>query len=67
MTFDDFWKDNYEKEYGTCEPYYGIASYAFEIGKRDFDYCKSLLKDLLENPDEINKARATNFLKECAE
>ena len=33
MTFDDFWKDNYEKEFGTCEPYYGIASYAFEVGK----------------------------------
>lgn len=33
MTFEKFWEENYEKDFGKCEPYYGIASYAFEVGK----------------------------------
>lgn len=33
MTFERFWEENYEKDFGKCEPYYGIASYAFEVGK----------------------------------
>lgn len=35
MTFEEFWKENYEKEFGTCEPYCGIASYAFEKGQEN--------------------------------
>ena len=35
MTFEEFWKENYEKQFGTCEPYYGIASYAFEKGQEN--------------------------------
>lgn len=34
MTFEEFWKENYE-EFGTSEPYYGIASYAFEKGQEN--------------------------------
>lgn len=30
MTFEEFWKENYEKGFGTSEPYYSIGSYAFE-------------------------------------
>lgn len=35
MTFEEFWKENHEKQFGTCEPYYGIASYAFEKGQEN--------------------------------
>ena len=37
MTFEEFWNKNYEKDYGPAEfpiePYYGIASYAWEMGQ----------------------------------
>ena len=33
-TFEQFWKENYEKEYWPdTEPFYGIASCAWEMGK----------------------------------
>ena len=35
MTFDEFWENNYAKAFGDCEPYYGIASHAFEAGRRE--------------------------------
>ena len=37
-TFEQFWDDNYGKEYGysdkhPSEPYYSIAEYSWEIGE----------------------------------
>lgn len=39
MTFEEFWEKNYAKQFNawgkTTEPYYGIASYAFETGQQN--------------------------------
>ena len=35
MTFEEFWENNYAKAFGECEPYYGIASHAFEAGQQN--------------------------------
>ena len=35
MSFDEFWEENYQKEFRTCEPYIGIAAYAFENGREE--------------------------------
>lgn len=35
MDFEEFYKENYEDSFGKTEPYYGIASYAFEMGERN--------------------------------
>ena len=37
MTFAEFWEKNYAKNFGDCEPYYGIASHAFEAGQKNCD------------------------------
>lgn len=41
MTFEEFWNKNYEKDYGPAEfpvePYYSIASYAWETAEREVE------------------------------
>lgn len=54
MTFEEFWKENYEKEFGTFEPYYGIASYAFEKGQEN---CNCVYTD---NSNVIQKLEKEN-------
>lgn len=54
MTFEEFWKENYEKEFGTSEPYYGIASYAFEKGQEN---CNCVYTD---NSNVIQKLEKEN-------
>lgn len=54
MTFEEFWKENYEKEFGTSEPYYGIASYAFEKGHEN---CNCVYTD---NSNVIQKLEKEN-------
>ena len=54
MTFEEFWKENYEKGLGTSEPYYGIASYAFEKGQEN---CNCVYTD---NSKVIKKLEGEN-------
>ena len=62
MIFEEFWKENYEKEFGTSEPYYGIASYAFEKGKEN---CNCVYTD---NSNVIQKLEKENAeLRKVAE
>lgn len=62
MTFEEFWKENYEKEFGTSEPYYGIASYAFEKGQEN---CNCVYTD---NSNVIQKLEKENAeLRKVAE
>ena len=39
MTFEEFWNENYSEQFGSVEfplePYYGIASYAWEAAERE--------------------------------
>lgn len=35
MSFDEFWEKNYKEKFGLCEPYIGIAAYAFENGREE--------------------------------
>ena len=62
MIFEEFWKENYEKEFGTSEPYYGIASYAFEKGQEN---CNCVYTD---NSNVIQKLEKENAeLRKVAE
>ena len=55
MTFEEFWKENYEKEFGTSEPYYGIASYAFEKGQEN---CNCVYTDNSKVVERLEKENA---------
>lgn len=78
MTFEDFWKENYEDEFGECEPYYGIASYAFESGQKNcgcvhtdnsavIELLKRENKKLKKDLERCKKALAlyVNWAEEC--
>lgn len=75
MTFEEFWKENYEKQFGTCEPYYGIASYAFEKGQENCNCVHTDNSKVIERLEKKNaelKARLKYYSgqicnKECAE
>lgn len=75
MTFEEFWKENYEKQFGTCEPYYGIASYAFEKGQENCNCVHTDNSKVIERLEKENaelKARLKYYSeqicnKECAE
>ena len=75
MTFEEFWKGNYEKQFGTCEPYYGIASYAFEKGQENCNCVHTDNSKVIERLEKKNaelKARLKYYSeqicnKECAE
>lgn len=75
MTFEEFWKENYEKQFGTCEPYYGIASYAFEKGQENCNCVHTDNSKVIEGLEKENaelKARLKYYSeqicnKECAE
>ncbi|MBR1536019.1 MAG: hypothetical protein IJ630_03680 [Treponema sp.] len=66
MTFEDFWKENYEKEFSTSEPYYGIASYAFEKGQEN---CNCVHTDnskvIAELAAQIEKIKCCSNCKNC--
>ena len=75
MTFEEFWEKNYAKDFGDCEPYYGIASHAFEAGQKNCDCVhtdNSAVIERLQNENEQLKKQyefLSNqiFNKECAE
>ena len=75
MTFEEFWKEHYEKQFGTCEPYYGIASYAFEKGQENCNCVHTDNSKVIERLEKENaelKARLKYYSeqicnKECAE
>lgn len=56
MTFEEFWEENYEKKFGTSEPYYGIASYAFEKGQEN---CNCVHTDNSKVIEELEKENAS--------
>ena len=75
MTFEEFWEKNYAKDFGDCEPYYGIASHAFEAGQKNCDCVhtdNSAVIERLQNENEQLK-KQYEFLsnqicnKECVE
>ena len=57
MTFEEFWKENYEGLFGPesfpLEPYYGIASYAWEMGQREIE--KEYEKKLAEIDKKLSE------------
>ena len=73
--FEEFWEKNYAKDFGDCEPYYGIASHAFEAGQRNCNCVhtdNSAVIERLQNENEQLKKQyefLSNqiFNKECAE
>lgn len=49
-TFEQFWDDNYGEEYGyndknPCEPFYSMASYAWEMGENHGYYLRKCFGD----------------------
>ena len=63
MTFEEFWKENYEKQFGTCEPYYGIASYAFEKGQENCNCVHTDNSKVIERLEKKN-AELKSFIKD---
>ena len=55
MTFDEFWENNYAKAFGECEPYYGIASHAFEAGQQN---CNCVHTDNSAVIEELEKQKS---------
>ena len=81
-TFEEFWDDNYGKEYGysdkyPSEPYYSIAEYSWEMGEnhgyylgKDYGDTKEIKEDnSIPSPSEFesNILKATNKSEEHEE
>ena len=73
--FEEFWEKNYAKDFGDCEPYYGIASHAFEAGQKNCDCVHTDNSAVIERLQNENKQlkKQYEFLsnqicnKECVE
>lgn len=65
MTFEEFWKENYEKQFGTCEPYYGIASYAFEKGQENCNCVHTDNSKVIERLEKKNAELKAEIIRLC--